>query len=153
MALAKAHMQIPDVNKAMMDFLEIPEDQRHAISNIDVQIRPDAYPLITITQLMVVDNKQYTSVIDFELKPKIDDESKIERWTDIEYVFEGTYRQADFFYNHCANNLRIGCHIDNNNVQSFRDAKNKVITKRVNKDEYKQLEALAKVTIEQYPSK
>ena len=41
---------IQDVNAALMDILSIPKDQRKNISSIDIALRPDAFPAITIEQ-------------------------------------------------------------------------------------------------------
>lgn len=61
-------MTIIEVNKEIMDFLKIPEgEHRNAISAIDVEIRPDAYPNIIVTQMMIVDDNHYTSTVNFKL--------------------------------------------------------------------------------------
>ena len=60
-------MTLHETNIALMDILAIPKDQRKHIIAITVEIRPDAYPQVTIEQAMIVNDAFYTSDVEFEL--------------------------------------------------------------------------------------
>ena len=77
MAIARELPSVVDVNKALLDILEIPVDQQRFVSKVVVTITPDDYPIVVITQLMADLPEPMESTIEFELRGKDDNERTV----------------------------------------------------------------------------